>query len=52
MRRADQRRAAVVALYQHETGRPIEDPEHATARIAYTVQEKPYWIDVPFGPGR
>jgi transcription antitermination protein NusB len=25
MRRADQRRAAVVALYQHETGRPIED---------------------------
>ena len=33
-------------------GRPIEDPAHATARIAYTVQEKPYWIDVPFGPGR
>jgi len=25
MRRADQRRAAVVALYQHDTGRPIED---------------------------
>jgi N utilization substance protein B len=26
MRRADQRRAAVVALYQHEvTGRPVED---------------------------
>jgi transcription antitermination protein NusB len=25
MRRADQRRAAVVALYQHETGRPIAD---------------------------
>jgi N utilization substance protein B len=24
MRRADQRRAAVVALYQHDTGRPIE----------------------------
>jgi N utilization substance protein B len=25
MRRADQRRAAVVALYQHDTGRPIGD---------------------------
>ena len=24
MRRADQRRAAVVALYQHDTGRPVE----------------------------
>lgn len=24
MRRADQRRAAVVALYQHDTGRPLE----------------------------
>jgi N utilization substance protein B len=25
MRRADQRRAAVVALYQHDTGRPIQE---------------------------
>jgi transcription antitermination protein NusB len=25
MRRADQRRAALVALYQHDTGRPIEE---------------------------
>jgi transcription antitermination protein NusB len=25
MRRADQRRAAVVALYQHDTGRPIDE---------------------------
>ena len=25
MRRADQRRAAVVALYQHDTGRPLQD---------------------------
>jgi transcription antitermination protein NusB len=24
MRRADQRRAALVALYQHDTGRPVE----------------------------
>jgi N utilization substance protein B len=32
MRRADQRRAAVVALYQHDTGRPIDEvmPEDAS----------------------
>ena len=28
-------------------GRPIDDPA-ATARIAYTAQGKPYFIDVPF----
>ena len=32
-------------------GRPVEDPAHAAARITYTVQEKPYWIDVPFAQG-
>jgi transcription antitermination protein NusB len=33
MRRADQRRAAVVALYQHDTGRPLEDvmPKEASS---------------------
>ena len=33
MRRADQRRAAVVALYQHDTGRPLDDvlPRDASA---------------------
>jgi N utilization substance protein B len=33
MRRADQRRAAVVALYQHDTGRPIDDvmPKEASS---------------------
>lgn len=33
MRRADQRRAAVVALYQHDTGRPIDDvvPQDASS---------------------
>jgi N utilization substance protein B len=31
MRRADQRRAAVVALYQHETGRPLADVMPADA---------------------
>jgi len=29
-------------------GRPVDDPTHASARIAYTVQNQPYWIDVPF----
>jgi hypothetical protein len=28
-------------------GRPVTDPE-ATARVAYTAQGKPYFIDVPF----
>ena len=30
-------------------GHPVADPE-ATARIAYTAQGKPYFIDVPFPP--
>jgi hypothetical protein len=29
-------------------GRPVGDPAHANARIAYTVQSQAYWIDVPF----
>jgi hypothetical protein len=29
-------------------GRPVDDPAHATARVAYTSQAGPYWIDVPF----
>jgi hypothetical protein len=28
-------------------GRPIESPE-ATIRVAFVVDEKPYWIDVPW----
>ncbi len=31
-------------------GRPVDDPAQTTARIAYTVQATPYWIDVPFMP--
>ena len=31
-------------------GRPVDDPVETTARIAYTVQATPYWIDVPFMP--
>jgi hypothetical protein len=33
-------------------GRPVDDPLRTSARIAYTVQGKPYWIDVPFAQGR
>jgi hypothetical protein len=33
-------------------GRPVDDPAHAIARIAYTVQNQPYWIDVPFEVSR
>jgi hypothetical protein len=29
-------------------GRPVDNPAQTTARIAYTVQATPYWIDVPF----
>jgi hypothetical protein len=31
-------------------GRPVDDPAQATARIAYTLQAEPYFIDVPFAP--
>jgi hypothetical protein len=31
-------------------GRPVDDPAQTTARIAYTAQATPYWIDVPFMP--
>jgi hypothetical protein len=29
-------------------GRPVDDPARTTARVAYTAQGTPYWIDVPF----
>ena len=29
-------------------GRPVDDPARTTARIAYTAEGRPYWIDVPF----
>jgi hypothetical protein len=31
-------------------GGPVDDPAQTTARIAFTVQATPYWIDVPFAP--
>jgi len=33
-------------------GRAVEDPGHASARIDFTVQNEPYWIDVPFAVTR
>jgi hypothetical protein len=38
-------------------GRPVADPDRTSARLAFTLQGGPYWIDLPFtspaaaGPG-
>jgi hypothetical protein len=29
-------------------GRPISDPATTTARLAFSIQHEPYWIDLPF----
>jgi hypothetical protein len=33
-------------------GKPVSNPAKTGARIAFTVASEPYWIDVPFIPGR
>ena len=33
-------------------GRGVADPARAGARVAFTIAGEPYWIDVPFAPGR
>src|SRR5262245_61725524 len=33
-------------------GKPVTNPAKTGARIAFTVANEPYWIDVPFVPGR
>jgi hypothetical protein len=38
-------------------GRPVETPEKAGVRVAFTIKGEPYWIDLPFAaaaaaPGR
>ena len=40
MRRADQRRAALVALYQHDTGRPVDEvlPRDASSFTRELIQ--------------
>jgi len=30
------------------SGRPVEAPATATARVAFAVNHEPYWIDIPF----
>ena len=30
------------------TGKPVADPAKATVRTAFTMQNEPYWIDLPF----
>jgi hypothetical protein len=30
------------------SGRPVEAPATATARLAFAVGHEPYWIDIPF----
>src|SRR6202011_5516359 len=29
-------------------GRPVETPEKASVRVAFTIKGEPYWIDLPF----
>jgi hypothetical protein len=29
-------------------GRPVTDPAHTTARVAFAIRGEPYWIDLPF----
>lgn len=30
------------------SGRLIENPTTATARLAFSIRHEPYWIDIPF----
>lgn len=32
------------------SGRPVADPDKTTVRVAFTVSDEPYWIDLPFKP--
>ena len=29
-------------------GRPVSDPAKTTVRVAFTIANEPYWIDLPF----
>jgi hypothetical protein len=33
------------------SGRRVAEPSKATARVAFTVANEPYWIDIAFAPG-
>jgi len=30
------------------SGRPVATPATATARLAFSIRQDPYWIDIPF----
>lgn len=30
------------------SGRPVDDPKNAAARVSFSIHSEPYWIDVPF----
>jgi len=30
------------------SGRPVADPARTTVRVSFTIENEPYWIDVPF----
>jgi len=34
------------------SGRAVARPAQAEARVAFTIASEPYWVDVPFGPGK
>ena len=34
------------------SGKPVANAEKTGARIAFTIANDPYWIDVPFAPGQ
>jgi hypothetical protein len=34
------------------SGKPVANAAKTGARIAFTIANDPYWIDVPFTPGR
>jgi hypothetical protein len=30
------------------SGRPVDEPQQTSARVAFTIEHEPYWIDIPF----
>jgi hypothetical protein len=34
------------------SGQPVRSPQTATARLAFSIMNEPYWIDIPFGTAR
>jgi len=34
------------------TGRAVSAPKTASVRLGFTIRHEPYWIDLPFAPGK